>query len=587
VVWDEQLKQEFEQALGEHRANYEQHRLLQGNAFLGIETNEEAEVWIDKRKVGITTGRYLAVENLLAGTHVVEARTQYAYGQAQVTLEPKDAQRVKIELQPLRGDIRVLCKVGDVEVEIEGKRYRPPVVIRGLSAGWKEVTVSRGETKFLTDVEVLPGKVVDLTVTENTLTLSLQSAAAGPVLKLGDFVATEPRDILVANRGIQERVARDLADPSSKVSLWLQGFPHLKESIDRYRSLRRFELDYLCYALQGGFLLKGRVIRDGKELKGGLRDHPEVLQPDDVPRLNEWLKNYLDTSLNQILLDLAAEPNLAPEGFLHLSTCALRNDSDKDLHVFAVMDRLVALVSKEWENMSERVKGQLVREMTDALARARQSLDPVVYLEKFRDLLKKHQTGNRALLESLLSSLEQNFFLPLAQRIPCGNKEGGTTLLGFSSSGDESVGFAIEVLRKSGWVEACEVTAPGVSWSMRTRPNEAVMRFASLYTEVGDLVRALAPASTLTKRREAEQQVLQVVFREISLRNNAEKAEKEKVVQKAVPTNMLEILLYHLDNFWRQREEIERAVAIFAASRLATPTPEVVKRELERMIWKR
>jgi hypothetical protein len=55
--------------------------------------------------------------------------------------------------------------------------------------------------------------------------------------------------------------------------------------------------------------------------------------------------------------------------------------------------------------MSERAKGQLMAEMAGALVRARQSLNPVVYLEEFRDLLKKHQTGNRALLESLLSSL--------------------------------------------------------------------------------------------------------------------------------------------------------------------------------------
>jgi AAA+ superfamily predicted ATPase len=79
----------------------------------------------------------------------------------------------------------------------------------------------------------------------NSLILSLQSTAAGPVLKLGDFVATEPREILVADRSIQERVARDLADPYSKVSLWLQQFPHLKESVARYRALRRYEPEHL------------------------------------------------------------------------------------------------------------------------------------------------------------------------------------------------------------------------------------------------------------------------------------------------------------------------------------------------------
>jgi hypothetical protein len=134
-------------------------------------------------------------------------------------------------------------------------------------------------------------------------------------------------------------------------------------------------------------------------------------------------------------------------------------------------------------NVSDRVDKRLLAEMAGALARACQSLNPVVYLEELRDLLRKHQTGNRTLLESLLSSLEEDFFVSLAQQVP---------------GGDEA----------------------------ETTP------FASVYTEVGDLVRALAPASPIAKRRETEQQVLQGVFREISRRNQSEEAEKKKVVEE-------------------------------------------------------
>jgi hypothetical protein len=130
--------------------------------------------------------------------------------------------------------------------------------------------------------------------------------------------------------------------------------------------------------------------------------------------------------------------------------------------------------------MSERVKGQLMAEMAGALVRARQSLNPVVYLEEFRGLLKKHQTGNRALLESLLSSLGEDFFVPLAEQVP---------------EGDEA----------------------------------ETVRFASVYTEVGDLVRALAPASPLAKRQETEQQVLKGVFREISRRNQLRRQKRRKL----------------------------------------------------------
>jgi hypothetical protein len=122
-------------------------------------------------------------------------------------------------------------------------------------------------------------------------------------------------------------------------------------------------------------------------------------------------------------------------------------------------------------------------EMAGALVRARQILNPVVYLEELRDLLGKQQTGKRTLLESLLSSLGEDLLVPLAEKVP-------------------------------------------------EEDEEETARFASLYAEVGDLVRALAPASPIAKRFETEQQLLQNVFREISRRNNAEKAEKIRTVQK-------------------------------------------------------
>jgi ABC-type multidrug transport system fused ATPase/permease subunit len=125
----------------------------------------------------------------------------------------------------------------------------------------------------------------------------------------------------------------------------------------------------------------------------------------------------------------------------------------------------------------------LAAEMAGALARARQTLDPVVFLGEFRDLLKKHESASRALLQSLLSSLGEDFLVPLAEKVP-------------------------------------------------EEDEEETGRFASLYAEVGDLVRALAPASPLAKRREAEQQVLEGIFRKISRRNQSEEAEKKKVVEE-------------------------------------------------------
>jgi hypothetical protein len=169
VVYEEKLKPTFDDLVKKHTEVYEARKaekLLEGDVVLGVVTNVEAEIIIDGKVVGKTEGKYLALENLVSGKHIVEARSAYSYGRAEVELAPKDAKRVEITLEPLKGDLRVLSEVVDVEVEVEGKRYRPPVVIRGLSAGWKDVAVYRGKAKFLTDVEVLPDRVADLMITK-------------------------------------------------------------------------------------------------------------------------------------------------------------------------------------------------------------------------------------------------------------------------------------------------------------------------------------------------------------------------------------------------------------------------------------
>jgi hypothetical protein len=169
VVYEEKLKPTFDDLVKKHTEVYEARKAeksLEGDVVLGVVTNAEAEIIIDGKVVGKTEGKYLALENLVSGKHIVEARSAYSYGRAEVNLEPKDAKRVEIALEPLKGDLRVLSEVVDVEVEVEGKRYRPPVVIRGLSAGWKDVAVYRGKAKFLTDVEVLPDRVADLMITK-------------------------------------------------------------------------------------------------------------------------------------------------------------------------------------------------------------------------------------------------------------------------------------------------------------------------------------------------------------------------------------------------------------------------------------
>ncbi len=168
VVSYETLKTEFESELARCQKIWRRKGLFQGDAVLGIATSEEAEIWIDGQKVGATQGKFLQVSNLSAGRHQIEARTRYASGQAEVEVKPRDARRVEIVLTPYKGSLRVLSQMGDIEVEVAGKRYKPPVLIEGLDAGRCEVTVHRrGGFVAIIKQEILPNELMDLEIKDS------------------------------------------------------------------------------------------------------------------------------------------------------------------------------------------------------------------------------------------------------------------------------------------------------------------------------------------------------------------------------------------------------------------------------------
>jgi hypothetical protein len=167
VLYDEGLKAEYEEELEKSRKNWMTKELLRGDAVLGIVTSEDAEIWIDGHKVGTTQGKYIQVRNLSAGRHVIEAKSRYASSHAEVELKHKDAKRVEMELKPCKGSLRVLSQIGNVEIEIDGKHYKPPVLIEDLYAGQYEVKVRViGKGWCLRKLEVLPDELTDFEIEE-------------------------------------------------------------------------------------------------------------------------------------------------------------------------------------------------------------------------------------------------------------------------------------------------------------------------------------------------------------------------------------------------------------------------------------
>jgi hypothetical protein len=124
-----------------------------------------------------------------------------------------------------------------------------------------------------------------------------------------------------------------------------------------------------------------------------------------------------------------------------------------------------------------------INKIINSLRQNQQTSNPVAFLSELKNYITKFQTENRALLENLLSSLEEDFLDPVANRIIITD-------------------------------------------------DKTVTDFASLYTEIKNLVKSSSPTSPLAKRFEREDQTLDHTYQEIAQRIQAEKLNEKRVVQE-------------------------------------------------------
>ncbi len=89
------------------------------------------------------------------------------------------------------------------------------------------------------------------------------------------------------------------------------------------------------------------VLHDTEDLKRVLRAQPDDLSPGQIGELNYWLRHYLDASLNELLLEVAAEQGTNSEAVLALATGALHNFDDLRLDPFTCLERILAAVDRK------------------------------------------------------------------------------------------------------------------------------------------------------------------------------------------------------------------------------------------------
>jgi hypothetical protein len=124
-----------------------------------------------------------------------------------------------------------------------------------------------------------------------------------------------------------------------------------------------------------------------------------------------------------------------------------------------------------------------INKIINSLRQNQQTSNPIAFLSELKNYITKFQTENRVLLENLLSSLEEDFLVPVANRIIITD-------------------------------------------------DKTVTDFASLYTEIKNLIKSSSPTSPLAKRFKREDKTLNHTYQEIAQRIQAEKLNEKRLVQE-------------------------------------------------------
>lgn len=174
----------------------------------------------------------------------------------------------------------------------------------------------------------------------NTLILFLQGK---DTFVIGTYRILKPKELPTVDTETKIKLIRDLADLESKLSIWIQAFPDLKDTIDKWRSLKRFDETTFRYALREGFEFQREVAKDISQFKQLLKKY---LKDFDSKEANYWLKNYMNASLNEIIVELLSTCEFDDSDFLTLSSYILNNHEDLKLDVFKSVESLLPAINK-------------------------------------------------------------------------------------------------------------------------------------------------------------------------------------------------------------------------------------------------
>ena len=149
----------------------------------------------------------------------------------------------------------------------------------------------------------------------NTIILELQGKDK---FKIDDLVFFKPEDLLSSDDNIKDKLVTLLLNLDSKLSLWLEQFPHLKNNIAKWRNSGRHNIITLAYALdeKSPFTALDKKVYDLDEFKTFFAKHitdkdliSEMTIPNSVfvAEADFWLKNYQGSSYLNVVISYFRE----------------------------------------------------------------------------------------------------------------------------------------------------------------------------------------------------------------------------------------------------------------------------------------
>jgi len=149
----------------------------------------------------------------------------------------------------------------------------------------------------------------------NTIVLELQGRDK---FRIADLEFHKPEDLLLADDELKGKLVTFLLNSDSKLSIWLEQFPALKNKIDQWRKLKRCNIITLAYALdeKSPFTALDEKVYDLDEFKTffarNITDQDlisEMTAPDSVfvTEADFWLKNYQGKSYLVVIISYFRE----------------------------------------------------------------------------------------------------------------------------------------------------------------------------------------------------------------------------------------------------------------------------------------